>query len=485
MLLRPSNGEMLDDGVVVWLPGPKTATGEDMVELHTHGGRAVVAGVASALAELCRPAAAGEFTRRAFANGVLDLVQVEGVADLLNADTESQRRAALRSLDGSASAIYEHWRARLSRALAHVEAVIDFGEDDLASVDADVLASSMASVDDARRAIEVHLDDGGRGEILRDGVAVAIVGAPNAGKSSLLNALARRPASIVSHIAGTTRDVVEVRCDFGGVPVILADTAGIRGGVANEIEAEGISRALSAARNAQVIVCVVDVRSASARSDSGVDHSNLLPAEVLDVVANLRCSRAGFLVLNKCDDVTGAASIGRTHEHTPLSLHPTAAENGPPTPQDLLELGLPVHRVSCATGAGIDAFVRALEAHVQSAYGATPVVRPRQMTRGFAPSCTAVAQADGVAESSDVLETQLDDTPGVENDAQPIIARARHRHHLVLCCASLSDFLNRRGSIDMAAEDLRVAVRALGAITGAVGVEEILDSIFADFCIGK
>jgi tRNA modification GTPase len=233
-LRDPRNREALDDALVLWFPGPRSFTGEDVAELHLHGGRAVVAGVVEALGALpgLRVAEPGEFTRRAFENGKLDLTAAEGLADLVDAETSAQRRQALRQMEGALGRVYEGWRERLTRALAHIEADIDFPDEDLPTGVADAVRPVL---DTLVAEIQAHLEDGRRGERLREGLHIAIVGAPNAGKSSLLNALARREAAIVSARAGTTRDVIEVHLDLGGFPVVLADTAGLREAASDEI----------------------------------------------------------------------------------------------------------------------------------------------------------------------------------------------------------------------------------------------------------
>ncbi len=254
---HPETGEALDRAVVLWFAAPLSETGEDVVEFQVHGSRAVVAALLSALATIpgCRLAEPGEFARRAFENGKLDLAEVEGLADLVDAETDAQRRQALAQAGGALSKLYDGWRARLIEIAALTEAAIDFSDE------GDVSASSFA---EARKRAEIlakeiaaHLDDGHRGEILRDGFRVALLGAPNAGKSSLLNALARRDAAIVSAEAGTTRDVIEVRLDLGGLPVIVSDTAGIRE-AASEVEQEGIRRSLAAARDADLILWLTE-----------------------------------------------------------------------------------------------------------------------------------------------------------------------------------------------------------------------------------
>lgn len=259
--LLARDGQAIDEALAMWFPGPASFTGEDVIELHVHGGAAVLDGVFAALAEIegCRPAEAGEFTRRAFENGKLDLIEAEGLADLIDAETEGQLRQALRQMGGGLSAIYDDWRARLISAMALLEAEIDFPDEDLPgglSARVRPLLSSLADE------IGAHLGDV-RGERTRDGYRVVILGAPNAGKSSLLNALAGRDAAIVSSIPGTTRDVVEVRLTLGGYPVWIADTAGLREADWDPIEAEGIRRAIAQAEAADLRVGLVEARDAA------------------------------------------------------------------------------------------------------------------------------------------------------------------------------------------------------------------------------
>ncbi len=253
-LRHPDTGEALDRALALWFPGPRSYTGEDCAELHLHGGPAVVAEVAEALvAAGARPAEPGEFTRRAFVHGKLDLTAAEGVADLVAAETAAQRRQALRQAEGGLAALYGGWTERLTGLLARQEAFIEFETEDLPP-DLDAAVGRDAAA--LRAEMEAHLADGGRGERLREGLAVTILGAPNAGKSSLLNALVGRDAAIVSARAGTTRDVVEARLDLGGVPVTLADTAGLREASSDEIEAEGVRRALLRAESADLRLLV-------------------------------------------------------------------------------------------------------------------------------------------------------------------------------------------------------------------------------------
>jgi tRNA modification GTPase len=252
----PRTGVSLDDGLALWFPGPASFTGEDVVELHIHGGPAVIAPIIDACLSQpgVRPAEPGEYTRRAFENGKLDLAEAEGLADLVDAETEGQRRQALRQRRGALSAVYEGWRGRLIEAAALIEAEIDFPDEDLPGALARRAGPMLqALADDMGR----HLNDAHRGERIRDGYRIAIIGPPNAGKSSLLNALAQREAAIVSDIPGTTRDVVEVRLVLAGFPVWIADTAGLRE-AADAIEAEGVRRALERAEEADLRIGVVD-----------------------------------------------------------------------------------------------------------------------------------------------------------------------------------------------------------------------------------
>ncbi len=321
-IVHPVTRNILDQALVLFFAGPRSETGEDVAEFQVHGGRAVVRAVLEALGAVpgCRLAEPGEFARRAFANGKLDLVEIEALADLVDAETESQRRLALRS--GSVlSALYEGWRTRLIEVAALVEAAIDFSDEGDVGAKSFAMAREWAAPLLAE--IRAHLDDGHRGEILRDGFRVALLGAPNAGKSSLLNALARREAAIVSEEAGTTRDVIEVRLDLGGLPVIVSDTAGIREGN-GDVEREGIRRSLSAARDAELVLwlyepdgdstppesisretCVVvgtkaDLTVSPGEGEAALSISTKTGAEI-DTLIRMIASRAGEAVGSNSD----------------------------------------------------------------------------------------------------------------------------------------------------------------------------------------
>jgi tRNA modification GTPase len=416
--LRDAAAEAIDDALVLWFPGPNSETGEDTAEFQLHGGRAVIAAVLEALGTIpgLRPAEAGEFTRRAFLNGKLDLTRVEGLADLIGAETEAQRRQALRHLTGLLGDRAERWRAQLIEALALVEAVIDFPDEEVGE---GVLAPALALAAQLEREISDALADKGRGERLRDGLVVAIAGPVNVGKSSIMNRLARRPAAIVSPFAGTTRDVIEVHLDLGGYPVTVLDTAGLRESD-DPVEQEGVRRARDRAAEADLILWVVDATDPAAPGPppafAGKDAS------------------AAWVVVNKCDLTDGAVAPNR--RPGPPNHPPLAGEGRVRAGADR---GL---RVSALTGAGFEGLVADLANYASQSFG-----------RG---------------ESS-------------------LITRERHRSLLTSCAESLARALvhGRSGHEDLIAEELRLAAWALGRLTGRVDVEDVLDVIFRDFCIGK
>jgi tRNA modification GTPase len=340
-----------------------------------------------------RPAEPGEFTRRAFEHGKLDLTAAEGLADLVNAETEAQRRQALRQLRGDLGVLYDGWRQVLVRALAHIEAYIDFPDEDLPPSLAEETRSTLSAV---AAEIAGHLLDKRRGERLRDGISVVILGPPNVGKSSLLNALAGRPAAIVAATAGTTRDVIEVQLDLTGYPVTVADTAGLRAS-ADEIEAEGVRRAKARAGEADIKILMID---ATHYQDIDPELANLADDDAL-------------FAINKCDLLERQ-------------------------PKDVLR-GRPTFAISARTGAGVDSLLAALT--------------------------EAVVERAGLSES-------------------PLLTRERHRLALDECLECLGRSM-AAPALELLAEDLRLAVRAVGRITGRVDVEDLLDIIFREFCIGK
>ena len=372
--------DLLDRALVLWFVGPNSYTGEDCAELHLHAGPAVIEAMAQALVSFgAEPAEPGAFTRRAFAHGRLDLLEAEGVADLIEAETQAQRRQALRQTDGALSVLYGSWAQRLRLILAQQEALIDFPDEDLP---ADVETGLLQEIRLLEAEMASHLAEGGPGERLRHGLVFAVVGAPNVGKSSLVNALAQRDVSIVSAVAGTTRDAVETRMVLGEVPVTLIDTAGLRE-TKDEVEAEGVRRARLAAEQADLVVYVVDPWSGAIAFTSGC-----------------------LVVCNKIDQA--------------------------PAPAGMIA-------VSARTGAGLGELTHLLsdEARALTARG------------GSAP-----------------------------------LTRARHRHGIEEAAGHLSEAL-RADWLELRAEALRLAMRAIGRLTGTVGVEDLLDTVFGQFCIGK
>ncbi|XP_036378041.1 tRNA modification GTPase GTPBP3, mitochondrial [Megalops cyprinoides] len=421
----PRSQELLDRGLVLWFPGPHSFTGEDSVEFHIHGGSAVIRGVLQALGTLpgVRPAEAGEFTRRAFYAGKLGLTEVEGLGDLIHAETEAQRRQALRQMAGDLGQLYSNWSQRLTRCLAHVEAFIDFSEDEL--IEDGVLNQVDSSVSQLQEELERHLRDGRRGERLRGGVQVVIAGATNAGKSSLLNMLCQRPVAIVSPVAGTTRDVVETALDIGGFPVLLSDTAGLRD-TPDIVEREGVRRARERVEQADLTLVVVDSTHLP-RDLQGVP--SFLMGQLRTVLHSAEAQEAALqrclLVLNKSDLLAG-----QLVERIQKVLSQTE--------------GLPAAcLLSCQTGDGLDNFLVVFQKQVKTLCG-------------------------------DPLS------------GDPSLTQARHRAHLQNCVQALAQYHHYRDlDLALAAEGLRLALTNLGRITGKVGAEEILDIIFRDFCIGK
>jgi tRNA modification GTPase len=385
-------GREIDHALLLWFPGPGSFTGEDVAEFHIHGGRAVREALFSALSALgARAAEPGEFSRRAVENGKLDLTRAEAIADLVDAETPAQLRQALRQHDGALADLYEGWRSWLIAALGRAEAAIDFSDD---GVGATEFAAARAAAEEISQEIQEHMDDAGRGQSLREGLRLTILGPPNAGKSSLINALARRDVAIVSEIPGTTRDVVEARLDLGGYLLQVADTAGVRD-TGDVIEAEGVRRALSHAAGGMTLLLL---------DGSASDPRAGLPGNLPE---------PDLVVWNKSD--LNKKDWGGRHEGISISLK---------------------------TGDGVSELVKMLQAKVQQK-----------------------------------LESK---------DGAPLLTRPRHRHALNEALDHLQHGLNApEDRPELLAEDLRLAMRAVGRITGRVDVEELLDFVFRDFCIGK
>ncbi len=387
--VRDASGETLDQALALWLPGPGTYTGEDSAELHLHGGPAVIEAVAEALiAAGARPAEAGEFTRRAFFNGRMDLTAAEAVADLVEAESAEQRRQALRQMEGALGALYEDWSQRLMRVLAQQEALIDFPDEDLPADVARLLATEMATL---AAEIAAHLNDNRRGERTREGLRIAIIGPPNVGKSSLINRLLARDVAIVSDLPGTTRDALEARLVLGGMVMTVIDTAGLRE-TEDRIEAEGVRRARARAAEADIVLAM---------------HDASQPEAVLDAAAMPRAGEV-IVVANKLD-LASRRDIGDA-------------------------IG-----VSALTGQGLERLSDAL------------IAAGRRLTARTGP---------------------------------PPLTRPRHRAALEAALAALTRAM-AEPSEELRGEELRIALRMIGRVTGRWGVEEILGEIFSRFCIGK
>ena len=393
---NPSNNTLIDEGILLSFPRPNSFTGDDLVEFHIHGSNAVISYFLSVLSEQnnCRLAEPGEFTKTAFQNNKIDLVEAESIGDLINSETELQRQQAVNLLQGNASNYYNNLREKLIKSLAYIEAKIDFAEDDLPD---SVLKEVQKSVKEVSLDIKNILEDHKVGEKIRDGFRVSIVGEVNAGKSSLLNLLSKREAAIVSEEKGTTRDIIEVYLNIDGYPVILADTAGIRNS-SNKIERKGITLAINKSKESDLSLIVVD------------NSSKTIEPKIQELI-NEDC----IVVLNKSDIATKQNHI----------------------------------------------------------FGRTEMV------------LVSVKNNINIVELTNKIKNKL--SKKFITSKNTLITRERHRNKLNACLKEIDNFLKKdqNKDIEMAAEDLRIATRHLSAIVGKVDVEEILGSIFKDFCIGK
>ncbi len=387
--------EIIDDGLILWFPGPQSYTGEDMVEIHIHGGKAVVEALLNTLSNVnsCRLADPGEFTKLAFQNDKIDLLKAESIGDLIHAETELQRDQAVKLVQGNASNYYNDLREKLIKSLSYIEAKIDFAEDDLPEK---VLKEVQNSIKEIHKDIHKIIEDNKIGEKIRDGFRVSITGEVNAGKSSLLNLIAKRDVAIVSDEAGTTRDVIESYLNIDGYPVILADTAGIRD-AKNEVEKKGISLALGKSKEADLNIVVIDNSSKSINN------------EIKKMI-----NKDTIVLLNKSD-----LQNKQNHKFDADTVLASVKENK-----------------------NIDSLIKKIK---------------EKLSKKFTSNNTA------------------------------LITRERHRIKLNQCLKEIDNFLKKdqKKDLELAAEDLRMATRHLGSIVGKVDVEEILGSIFKDFCIGK
>ena len=389
--------ELIDEGVIIWFPAPNSYTGEDLAEFHVHGSRAVINAMHSSISKIknCRLAEPGEFTKRAFQNGRINLQKAESIADLISAETEIQRKQALKIMSGKSSDKFNSWREKLIKILSHIEAKIDFPDEDLPK---NIINEVQKTSNKVLTEIKKTLNDQKVGERIREGFKIAIVGPTNSGKSSLLNYFSKRDVAIVSEIAGTTRDVIETHLNLDGYPVIVSDTAGIRNSK-NEIEKKGIKIALNRAEDADLKLVIVSAKN--------VDFTGVLK----DLL-----TKNAILVINKSDLIKGKLnSKFKKYEHVLISIK-----------KDL----------------NLNKLILKIKSKLKNKFTTT----------------------------EDIL-----------------ITRERHRQNLINCVQHLEKFQKKKSAqdFDKAAEDLRLATRHLGMIVGKVDVEELLGSIFNDFCIGK
>ena len=395
-IIHKKTKELIDECILIWFPGPNSYTGEDMLEIHAHGSRAVIKSILESISEIdnCRLAEPGEFTKIAFQNDKINLLKAESIGDLIASETEIQRKQALRIMSGKSSEKFNYWRETLKKILSKLEAKIDFPDEDLPS---NILKNIKINSEKVKHEIKTTLEDSKVGEKIREGFKIAIIGPSNAGKSSLLNYFSKREVAIVSEIAGTTRDIIEVHINMDGFPVVMSDTAGIRKSE-DEIEKKGIKLALKRAEDADLNILVFEPKT----------------VDFIDFLKDLDLKKSIF-VINKLD-----LGLNKTNE---------------------LEKYNPI-LISIKDETNIDKLINQIKENLKNKF------------------------------------VSVEDT---------IITRERHRQHLMQCVYHLDEFTKKENEndFDKAAEDLRLAVRHLGMIVGIVDVEEILGSIFNDFCIGK
>ena len=389
--------ELIDEGVIIWFPGPNSYTGEDLAEFHVHGSRAVIKAMHSAISKInnCRLAEPGEFTKKAFQNGRINLLKAESIADLISSETEIQRKQALKIMSGKSSDQFNSWRDKLLKVLSYIEAKIDFPDEDLPK---NIMNEIQKKSNNILKDIKKTLNDQKVGERIREGFKIAIVGPPNSGKSSLLNYLSKRNVAIVSELAGTTRDVIETHLNLDGYPVVVSDTAGIRSSK-NEIEKKGIKIALKRAEDADLRLVIISAKN--------VDFTTVLKGLL---------TKNAILVVNKSDLMKKKLNKKFIkYEHVLISIKKDS---------------------------NLNRLITKIKSKLKNKFTTT----------------------------EDIL-----------------ITRERHRQNLINCVQHLEQFNKKKSTqdFDKAAEDLRLATRQLGMIVGKVDVEELLGSIFNDFCIGK
>ena len=505
-LYHPTTHDILDEVIVIYYQTPFSYTGEDCIEIQCHGSRAVIHDIISTFQECfssrtgsnrststsgnnqpplyMRLAEPGEFTQRAYRNGKMDLLQIEALSDLINADTSVQRKQALFMYDGQVSEIYLQWRQILVMALAHAEAIIDFGDDESLEERQDdnndpqqqqnnIWGRITIQIQDLIRHMEQQLQNERRGEMVRDGMKIAIIGPPNVGKSSLLNLLAVRDAAIVSNIAGTTRDIVEVPINLNGMKCIIQDTAGVRTFTNDTIEQIGIDRAITAAQQADIVVAVIDATdpttgwttlsnllenvnsdNSSHDNDEEDDDDN---SSTSPITTRLNPKHI-LVVYNKADLCSTTTLESMMHQHPEREKLLAQVGGG--------GAGASID-ISCTTQQGIDKLIQTLTQRVMD----------------------RVNGNDNDDHVDSALPATTPSSSSVSSSSTTMITRTRHRQHILASKEALQRFvvLSQQGPmmIDMAAEELRLAASELGRITGAVDVEDVLDKLFADFCIGK
>ena len=396
-IICEDSSELIDEGIILWFPGPQSYTGEDMAEIHIHGSRAVINAIHHKISKIknCRMAEPGEFTKLAFLNGKINLIKAESIGDLISSETEIQRQQAVKIMSGYSSKKFNYWREMLLKILSNIEAKIDFPDEDLPK---NILDNIKKNSEKIKNEIIKTLNDQKVGERIREGFKIAIVGPTNAGKSSLLNYLSRREVAIVSEVAGTTRDIIEVHLNIDGLPVIVSDTAGIRKS-RDEIEKKGIKLALKKAEDADLNIVIIEPKSA------------YFTGFLKDLV-----NQKAIFVINKSD--------------------------------------LGINNI-------IDDFKK------------------------YSPIYISIKNEKNLDKLILEIKNKLKNQFILSGDI--LITRERHRQHLKRCVEHLNDFKEKNNleEFDKAAEDLRLATRNLGMIVGKVDVEEVLGSIFNDFCIGK